>query len=212
MVVRRSPIRARVQDRALLRTVVAGDERLLVAAIASLLKTLHGITVVTDAPDLVVLTTTGERARSSIGETKEQFPGARIVCLARSWSPEEVAATLESGALSCLLTDLSPDDLATALRQAGRGEITLPAGLMSALIARASAPEPRAVGAPLSPRELEVLALVAQGRTNKEIAQQLLLSVRTIENHLAGIYAKLGVRSRTEAALIAVREGFVRLR
>jgi DNA-binding NarL/FixJ family response regulator len=63
-------------------------------------------------------------------------------------------------------------------------------------------------GGGLSPREAEVLALVCAGLSNKEIAQRLYLSLRTVENHLAAIYSKLGVDSRTEAAVLAVRRGW----
>ncbi len=194
------------QARRPLRVSVAGEERLVVASLRTLLATLPGIDVVEIRADLVVLATDGERAGPCVRGARERDTGAQVICLARSWASDEAAAALEAGAIGCLRTDISPDDLSVALRQAGRGEITLPAELMRGLLTPAAAPAASGLAA-LSEREVEVLALVAHGQANKEIAQHLLVSVRTIEHHLESIYAKLGVRSRTEAALVAAREG-----
>lgn len=180
----------------------------MVAALTALIATLPGIEVVEDGADLVLLATDGDGTRGRVREIREGCPGARVVCLAREWTPDEAVAALESGAVGCLLTDSSPDQLSTALRQAARGELTLPVELMRAVVEHTSAPAVSALLA-LSARETEVLALVAEGHANKEVAQRLLLSVRTVEHHLASVYAKLGVSSRTEAAIAALRDGLV---
>ncbi len=78
-------------------------------------------------------------------------------------------------------------------------------------MARQTPSQENALPEPLSSREQEVLTLLAQGLSNKEIAQRLYLSVRTVEGHLVNVYGKLGVHSRTEAALYAVRQGWVTL-
>ena len=104
--------------------------------------------------------------------------------------------------------------IVTALREVAAGEVSLPQRLALQLVtrmARQSPPRENALPEPLSGREREVLTLLAQGLSNKEIAQRLYLSVRTVEGHLANVYGKLNVHSRTEAALYAVRQGWVRL-
>jgi len=101
-------------------------------------------------------------------------------------------------------------DLIRALIAAARGEMALPpdiAGQALAALARGDSALPPIVE-PLTERESDVLHLLASGMTNKDIAQALIISVRTVEAHLRSIYSKLGVDSRTEAALWAVQNGY----
>jgi DNA-binding NarL/FixJ family response regulator len=119
-----------------------------------------------------------------------------------------VVPLLRAGVIGCLAADATSRDLARALVAVGRGEIALPPPIAARALAELVRPMPResrAIDA-LSDRELEVVGLVARGLTNKDIAQTLFLSVRTIEAHLRSIYGKLGVRSRTEAVLWAVTQ------
>jgi DNA-binding NarL/FixJ family response regulator len=101
-------------------------------------------------------------------------------------------------------------ELARAIIAVGRGEIALPPSIAGRALAALARGE--SVGGsliePLSERESEVVQLLAQGLTNKDIAQTLFLSVRTVEAHLRNIFGKLGVRSRTEAALWATKHGY----
>jgi len=147
----------------------------------------------------------------------------RVLCLSPTWTPQEALAALQAGAIGCLSGGITAAELAVALRQAARGEVTLSPDLARDLIARLAqactergrSDQPPPAAGPeetLTPREQEVLKLVCHGLSNKEIAQRLLLSVRTVENHLANIYGKLGVRSRTEAAVLALQRGWVKNR
>ncbi len=102
--------------------------------------------------------------------------------------------------------DEGPDALAIAIRQVSRGEQYLSPSYVRALVA-APAARPLAAVEGLTDRERAVLALLADGLSNKAIAARLYLSVRTVEGHLAGLYTRLGVHSRTEAALYAVQHG-----
>src|SRR3972149_4886183 len=124
-----------------------------------------------------------------------------LLLLVDNFDLGEVIPLLQAGATGCISRDSPVGDLARGIIAAGRGEIVLP----PAIAGRAPAGGVR--GEPLSDREAEVLRLLAQGLTNKDMAQTLILSVRTVEAHLRSIYGKLGARSRTEAALWAVKHG-----
>ena len=150
--------------------------------------------------DLEWLSTHGQR-HSHVG----------VLCLALSWTLDQALATLRAGAIGCLSASISADELSVALRQAARGEVTISQDLARDIITHLAQDKPIAAGPyeRLTSREQEVLGLVCDGLSNKEIAQRLFLSVRTVENHLANVYGKLGVRSRTEAAILAVQRGWV---
>jgi DNA-binding NarL/FixJ family response regulator len=154
-----------------------------------------------------------------------QHPQARVLLLSLAWTSAQARVALQSGAAGCLDFNLPAEALGRALRQAARGEVALPADLARDLILdlvrvpskasngiRTLPAGPTRTSSPaydsLTPREREFLPLICQGLDNKQIAQHLYLSVRTVENHLASIYAKLGVRSRTEAAVLALQQGW----
>jgi NarL family two-component system response regulator LiaR len=137
-------------------------------------------------------------------------PNYGLLFLVESYDLTEIVDSLRAGATGFISRDASVGDLSRAIIAAGRGEIVLPPELATqALVALArgerDSEEP---GVSLTEREQEVLNLLANGLTNKDIAQSLILSVRTVEAHLHNIYGKLGVASRTEAALWAVNHGY----
>ncbi len=131
-----------------------------------------------------------------------------VVALTSFGETARVHAALEAGASGYLLKDADADEVAAAIRAAHRGELQLDPAvarrLMSSLQPSAARP-----AEDLTARELEVLRLLAEGRANKEIAAALSLSERTARTHVSSILAKLGLNSRTQAALWAVREGLV---
>ena len=132
-----------------------------------------------------------------------------ILVLVAAYEIDSIVALLRSGATGCLTYDAPVPDLARALIAVGRGEIVVPAELAVDVLSRLAGGVPSS-GRPverLSERELDVLQLLAHGYTNKDIAQTLVLSVRTVEAHLRTIFGKIGARSRTEAALWAHRHG-----
>ena len=120
--------------------------------------------------------------------------------------PNAARAWLDVGAAGCILETTPIEGLLAAIRQVARGETFLPPSIAKQIVAvLAARSEPRTQQVePLTDREREVLQLLAQGLSNKDIAQKLYLSVRTVEGHLANVYGKLRVKSRTEAALWAV--------
>lgn len=114
---------------------------------------------------------------------------------------------LDVGAAGCILDTASVEQLLSALRQVARGDMFLSPSIVQNLALRAATREHDFTPVePLTDREREVLRLLAQGLSNKEIAQKLYLSVRTVEGHLANIYGKLHFRSRTEAVLWATQD------
>ncbi len=134
-----------------------------------------------------------------------------LLFLVQSYDLAEIIPLLRAGATGIISRDASVGDLARAIIATGRGEIVLPPELaVQALLVlmRGEPIGPEGPIEPLTDREAEVLRLLAQGLTNKDIAQTLILSVRTIDAHLRSIYGKLNMRSRTEAALWATRHGY----
>ena len=136
---------------------------------------------------------------------KERFPTVEVVAVTSFVAEVKVRAALEAGAAGYVLKDAEADELASAIRAAVRGEMHLDPAVARQLTAALRAPRVGAVT--LTSREREVLALIANGRSNQQIATALVVSERTARTHVSNILAKLGVASRTQAALWAVREG-----
>ncbi len=140
---------------------------------------------------------------------KVYLPDYGYLCLITHYEMGLVVSMLQAGATGCLIRDATVPNLARAIIATGRGEIVLPPSMvvqaLAALARGILSPEP-AVDQ-LALRESEILNLLAMGLTNKDIAQQLFLSVRTVEAHLRNIYSKLNVGSRTEAVLWAFAHG-----
>ena len=144
----------------------------------------------------------------AIMEIKENDPEARILVLTSFADDEQVFPALRSGALGYLLKDSSPQDLLRAIRSVYRGESSLHPAIARRLVLQFSQP---AVDSspenPLTQREVEVLKLVAQGLSNQNIADELVVSERTVGKHVGNILEKLHLANRTQAALYALREG-----
>lgn len=165
-----------------------------------------------------------------VSELRGRVPHAGLLILVQSYDVAEVISLLQAGATGLISRQETTGDLVRAIIAVGRGEIVLPAEIaVQSLVALAqgqfanqstagnlsigSMPGGKGLGPvslaePLTEREMEVLNLLAQGLTNKDIAQSMVLSVRTVETHLRSVFGKLGVRSRTEAVLWAVRNGY----
>jgi DNA-binding NarL/FixJ family response regulator len=134
-----------------------------------------------------------------------------LLFLVDTYELEQIVLLLQAGVTSCLSRDEPVAELARAIIAVGRGELVLPPAIAArtlAALARGETVASDGLVEPLSEREVEVLRLLAQGLTNKDMAQTLILSVRTVEAHLRNIFGKLGVSSRTEAALWATRHGY----
>ncbi|MGC9398429.1 MAG: response regulator [Anaerolineae bacterium] len=138
--------------------------------------------------------------------------GPAVLILTVHDDRQTVFDLLESGADGYVLKDEAPEMLVKAVRAAARGESWLSPAVASQLVHRVARREPASsdpLPVPLTPREMEVLCLLAQGLDNAAIAERLVVTKRTIQNHVSTIYGKLGVDSRTQAALYAIRRGLV---
>lgn len=143
---------------------------------------------------------------------KQQLPKVAVLALTAYDDDQYVLALLNAGAAGFLLKDVRGQELVTAVRSVYRGEAVLqPAIAVRALRQAVSHRSPTVSMPPLSDREMEVLREAARGLPNKDIARRLNLSVRTIHTHLGNIFAKLGVGSRTEAVLLALRRSWIAL-
>jgi DNA-binding NarL/FixJ family response regulator len=142
---------------------------------------------------------------SATSEIKSRWPLIEVVAMTSFVEEAKVRGALEAGAAGYLLKDADADEVARAIRAAVAGQMHLDptvARLLADSVRDADRP-----GDDLTPREREVLGLVAQGASNREIAETLVVSERTARTHVSAILRKLGLVSRTQAALWAVREG-----
>jgi DNA-binding NarL/FixJ family response regulator len=160
------------------------------------------------APDVVLmdLLMPGMDGISAIAAISQGHPELAVVAMTSFTQADLVHGALQAGAAGYLLKDAEADEVAAAIRAACRGEVHLDATIAKQLTRSLVAPGPHAVTA-LTDREREVLVLVAQGLSNQQIADSLVISERTARTHVSNILSKLEVASRTQAALVAIREG-----
>lgn len=136
---------------------------------------------------------------------RTEFPDARILVLTTYDNDESVFRALENGAKGFLLKDCSTSDLLGAIRRIHAGGTHVSERAAARLAERAMA------GGPLSPREVEVLKWIAEGKSNKEIAALLFITEGTVKTHVLSIHEKLGVSDRTEAVVTAIKRGILRI-
>jgi DNA-binding NarL/FixJ family response regulator len=143
---------------------------------------------------------------------RARYDTVEVVALTSFSEEERVHAALRVGASGYLLKDADADEVASAIRAAHRGELQLDPAVARRLMSSLGDGDRTDSAADLTARELEVLSLVGAGKANKTIAAELDMSERTARTHVSNILRKLGLSSRTQAALWAVREGIVDLR
>ena len=147
-----------------------------------------------------------------IREVKSQRPDARILVLTNFAGEDMIFPAIKAGAIGYHLKDSSPEALVEAIRQVSRGESSLHPLIARKLLDEFHAPSEHQLSKePLTPRELEVVRLIAQGYENREIAEHLVVSEATVRTHVSNILGKLHLASRTQAALYALREGLATL-
>lgn len=210
-----------------IRVLLADDHKLVRSGIARLLDADPDIQVVGEAgdglealqaarrlvPDVILMDIfmPGCDGITATRLIRQELPSVRVVMLTVSEAEENLFAAVKSGAQGYLLKRIGPRELADMVKAAARGEASITqatATLIMAEFARQAGP-PRRNDSDLTPREQEVLALVAQGMSNKQAAAALGLSEYTVRNHLRSILEKLHLQNRVEAATYAIRAGLI---
>ena len=165
------------------------------------------------APDVVLMDLVMPRLDGieAIRRIRERSPGTRVIVLTSFVEDDKVFPAVRAGAAGYLLKDVEPQELVRAIRAVHDGQALLHPAVAAKLMEEVADGEPRRALGVLTPREREILALLARGLANKAIARHCGLSEKTVKTHVSNILAKLGVADRTQAALHAVREGLVDL-
>jgi NarL family two-component system response regulator LiaR len=209
-----------------IRVLIADDHTVVRKGIRALLETEPGIEVVGEAadgedalhralalkPDVVLMDLVmpkmdGVQATKAIMERR---PGVKILVLTSFAEDKRILSAIEAGALGYLLKDSSPQDLVRAIREVHRGESALHPKVAQRLVSQLREPEEPA-REELTERERKVLELIAKGLSNREIARELSISEPTVRTHVSNILRKLHLKSRTQAALYALKEGLAAL-
>jgi DNA-binding NarL/FixJ family response regulator len=162
-----------------------------------------------DLPDVVLMDLRMQPMGGveATAEIRSRYEHIEVVVLTSFVEEDDVQAALAAGASGYLLKDADADELAGAIRAAHQGELHLDPAIAKRLMASMRAPKTEDPAAELTPREREILQMVAAGKANKQIAAELVISERTARTHVSNILRKLDLSSRTQAALWAVREG-----
>ena len=161
-------------------------------------------------PDVILLDMVMPRMNGleAIHEIKRECPEAHILVLTSFSDDEMVFPAIKAGAIGYLLKNTTPERLLQAIRDVHQGKPSMSSDIASKLMLELQRPSDLPpTEEPLTEREMVVLRLVAQGLTNQEIAESLVIGVGTVRTHVSNILAKLHLANRTQAALYALREG-----
>jgi DNA-binding NarL/FixJ family response regulator len=222
-----------VTDAAPVRVVLADDQQLVRESLATLLGLLEGIELLATAsdgeealartaehdPDVVLMDLRMPRMDGieATSRLRERHPDVRVIALTTYADDESVLGALRAGARGYLTKDASSQDIRSAILAVAAGSAALDPAVQCHVVAAlagdgertAAMPGPRARQLPdeLTPREAEVLALIAEGLTNAEIAERLVVSPTTVKSHINHLFAKAGLRDRAHAVNYAYRTG-----
>lgn len=201
------------------RVLLVDDHSLLRTGVANIINQETDLAVVAEAADgheaieafrlhrpdvtLMDLRMPGMEGVEAVRRIREIDPQARVIVLTTYDADEDIAHALQAGAKAYILKDISADALVACIRAVLRGRTYLAPSAAAKLAERVTQVQ-------LTPRELAALRHLADGQSNKEIAASLGISERTVKSHLAHLFEKLGVTSRTEAVRVATRRGLVR--
>jgi len=211
-----------------IRVLIADDHAILRKGIRALLgtepdmevvgETRDGLETVAQArtlrPDVILMDLMMPRM-DGIEATRQitaEQPGVRVLVLTSFAADDKVFPAIKAGALGYILKDSGPAELVQAIHQVHQGQPSLEPSIALKVLHEVSHPPQRPLTPdPLSGREMEVLRLLAQGKSNREIADQLVIAELTVRTHVSNILGKLHLASRTQAALYALKEGLASL-
>jgi NarL family two-component system response regulator LiaR len=147
---------------------------------------------------------------TAVREIKRIAPTTRIIVLTSYFEDDQIFRVIKAGALSYLLKDMRPHELVTAVQAAARGESVLHP-IVASRVLREMQSQHQSPMDELTPRELEVLTHIAHGRTNHEIAVELLIGEQTVKTHVSNILSKLHLADRTQAAIYVLQKRLIPL-
>jgi NarL family two-component system response regulator LiaR len=214
-----------------IRVLIVDDHAVVREGLRTFLELQDGIDVVGEAddgvqaleqaaalsPDVILMDLVMPRLDgvAAMRKLRQRAPRSRVIVLTSFLDDDRLMPALQAGAAGYLLKDVEPAELARAVRTAGSEQAMIDPTVAARLLRTLSEPGPairrgdQTGEAALTPREREVLELIATGRSNKRIAVELGIAEKTVKTHVGHLMAKLGVSDRTQAALLAVRRGLV---
>ncbi|WP_310735597.1 response regulator transcription factor [Cohnella herbarum] len=212
-------------EQSMVRVLLVDDHEMVRIGLAAVLGTEEGIEVVGEAgngldglrlareysPDVVLmdLVMDGMDGIETTRRLMEEMPECRVIVLTSFLDDEKMYPVIEAGAFSYLLKTSRASEIADAIRAAARGQSVLESQVASKMMNRFRRP-PQVAAQPhedLTDREMEVLKLIALGKSNQEIADDLFIGIKTVKYHLTNLFGKLSVEDRTQAAIYAHRNG-----
>ncbi|MFI9605334.1 MULTISPECIES: response regulator [Streptomyces] len=210
-------------DDAVISLLIVDDHPVVRDGLRGMFESAPGFTVLGEAPNgveavrmaaaldpdviLMDLRMPGGSGVDAIRELTRRRARAKVLVLTTYDTDSDTLPAIEAGATGYLLKDAPREELFTAVRAAAEGRTVLSPAVASRLVSAVRAPAPG--NEPLSAREREVLALVARGTSNREIARELFISEATVKTHLTHLYAKLGVKDRAAAVAVAYDRGIL---
>lgn len=212
----------------MIKVLIVDDHKVVRQGLRFLLEQEEGIEVVGECADgaaalralpalepgvvLLDLFMPGENGIEVLTQIKRERPGTEVLMLTSSTADEHLLAAVRAGALAYLPKTAGVDQVVASVRAAARGESLLEPRIAARLVreVREASPRPKPLHQ-LSPREVEVLAVLARGRSNREIARSLAISEETVKAHVSSILGKLRLADRTQAAIFGLQQGLVAL-
>lgn len=211
-------------DDTLIKVLLVDDHEMVRIGLAAVLGTEDGIEVVGEAsnghdgirlaqeyrPDVVLmdLVMEGMDGIETTRKLLQLYPECKVIVLTSFLDDEKMYPVIEAGAFSYLLKTSRASEIAQAIRAAAKGQSILESQVASKIMNRFRQPKPAAEPhEELTDREMEVLRLIAKGKSNQELADDLFIGVKTVKFHVTNVLAKLGVDDRTQAAIYAFKHG-----
>jgi two-component system, NarL family, response regulator LiaR len=209
-----------------IRVLIADDHAVVRQGLRTFLELQEDVEVVADvadgedavaaarerSPDVVLMDLVMPRVDGieAIRRIRAERPATRVIALTSFLDDDKVFPAVRAGAAGYLLKDVQPQELVRAIRTVYAGEALLHPAVTARLMAEVAEPGRPAARDQLTEREREVLGLIARGLSNKLIARELGIAEKTVKTHVSNLLGKLGVTDRTQAALLAVREGLAK--
>jgi NarL family two-component system response regulator LiaR len=212
----------------LIKVLVVDDQNIVRKGIRALLEQVDGINVIGEAsngeeaveqakrlaPDVILMDLMMPKMDGieAIREIKARQSSAKIIALTSFVTEDKVFPAIKAGAMGYLLKDSEPEDLITAIRKVNRGEPSLHPVVAKMVLEEISQPVKQPLTPePLTEREVDIVRLVAQGLSNRQIAEQLVIGEATVRTHVGNVLNKLHLANRVQATLYALKEGITSL-